>query len=160
MLANAEVEVLRYFPYSPDFSPSDYDLFPELCLGNSLQTERTFWQQFSVMWYKASVSGDADGVGHFLQYWQQTTDNLRLFWVCTISSCCSIFTWNATIKQTMIQKSCGVLASYHWLLYVHPRLMVAFTCTCHMLWSICTALTILPHLWLSKQFSGLIDWPL
>jgi len=69
-----------------------------------------------------------------------------------------MFTWNATIKQIMIQESCGVLASYQWLLYVHPRLMVAFTCTCHMLWNICTAFPILPHLWLSEQLPGLMEW--
>ena len=60
----------------------------------------------------------------------------------------------------MIQESCGVLASYHWFLYIHPQLMVAFTSTCHMLWNICTAFPILPHPWLSKQLAGLMEWPL
>lgn len=60
----------------------------------------------------------------------------------------------------MIQESCGMFALYQWLLYVHPHMMLTFTCMCDMLWNSCTAFPILPPLWLSKPLSGLMEWPL
>ena len=75
-------EVLWYFPYSPDFSPSDYDLFPKLkhpLHGKQFANREEILTAVFRNVVQASVSGDADGARHFLQYGQQTIDNLRYY---------------------------------------------------------------------------------
>jgi hypothetical protein len=48
------------------------------CMRNNLQTEMTFWQQFSVMWYRL-VCQVMPTVSTTLHCWQQTIDNLRYY---------------------------------------------------------------------------------
>jgi hypothetical protein len=75
-------KVLWYFPYSPGFSPSDYDLFPKLknpLHGKQFANREDVLTTVFCNVVHASVSGDADSVRHFLHYWQQTIDNLRYY---------------------------------------------------------------------------------
>jgi len=75
-------KVLWYFPISPDFSPSDNDLFPELkhpLCGKQFANREDILTEVFCNVVQASVSGDANGVCHFLRYWQQTVDNLRYY---------------------------------------------------------------------------------
>jgi len=51
------------------------------------------------------------------------------------------------INENIIPKICGLNASYQWLLYIHPDLMVTSTSTCHILSNVYTSFTILCNVW-------------
>jgi hypothetical protein len=75
-------KVLRYFSYSPDFSPSDYNQFLKLkhpLHGKQFANMQGILTAVFCNMVRVSVSGDTDGVRHFLQYWEQTIDNVRYY---------------------------------------------------------------------------------
>lgn len=47
----------------------------------------------------------------------------------------------------MIQKACHSLASYQWLLYICPHLMVTCAYACHVLSNVYTPFLALPYFW-------------
>ena len=61
-------------------------------------------------------------------------------------------------NETMSEKTCWLLASYHWLLYIYPHLMVSY-----MLSKVYTSFTPFPVLSLfwrgGADFQWLMEWP-
>jgi hypothetical protein len=53
-------------------------------------------------------------------------------------------------NETMSEKTCWLLASYQWLLYIYPDLLVSYANTCQMLskaYSTFTPFSALPCVW-------------
>ena len=75
----------------------------------------------------------------------------KLLRVCTIVCVILFVPYSLCLPQqnneTIIPKICGLRASYQWLLYIHPDVMVTFTSTCHVLSNLYTSFPILWDVW-------------
>jgi hypothetical protein len=72
---------------------------------------------------------------------------------------CFIFTLDDNKRMELIQKTCCLPASYHWLVYTYCHLMVRCTSICHMLSNVYIPFPVLPHFW-PKESCWLREWPL
>jgi hypothetical protein len=129
-------EVLQQPPCSPELSPCDYDLIQPLMqpLQKKLFANRediwtAGWNE--VAWI--SMPGGVHRVLHFPHHCQQTADNPRDVVKQPVQTAWAILFHPCSLpmpqyKNDLWFKTCGLLASYHWFLYIFSHLMV----TCHM----------------------------